>query len=81
MDFSINTHHHPNQANDGITFIVVAFLWAISTLAKWMPFVEGVSHWILWSIQMVAGITSIIIGFKTIKSWFDKKDKNGKSNI
>jgi hypothetical protein len=46
-----------------------------------MPFVEGVSHWILWSIQMVAGITSIIIGFKTIKSWFDKKDKNGKSNI
>jgi hypothetical protein len=57
---------------------VVTLLWVISTIAKWMPFVEGISHWVLWSIQMVAGITSIVIGFKTIKSWFDKKDDNGK---
>ena len=79
MDSSINIHHHhPNSPSDGATFIVVTLLWVISTIAKWMPFVEGISHWVLWSIQMVAGITSIVIGFKTIKSWFDKKDDNGK---
>jgi hypothetical protein len=69
MEYSINTN------NDGFSAFICTIFAIIGLISKWMPYVEGLSHWTLFFVQFSAATISIVVGLHTIKGWFKSKRK------
>lgn len=69
MEYSINTN------SDGFSAFVCAIFAMIGLMSKWMPFLEGLSHWTLFFVQFTAATISIVVGMHTIYGWFNNKKK------